>query len=84
MTIGELVAFIIGWDVILEYVIGTSSTASMLSAYIDYLAGNQISTALHNAMPINSPCVASYPDFLAFGLCIAVTCKFFFYCKIKF
>lgn len=73
VTIGEFIAYIIGWDVILEYVIGTSSTASMLSAYIDYLADNKISKAFKDAMPMNSPGVGEYPDFLAFGLCIFIT-----------
>jgi amino acid transporter len=73
VTIGEFIAFIIGWDVILEYVIGTSSTASMLSAYIDFLADNKISKAFKDSMPMNSPGVGEYPDFLAFGLCIFIT-----------
>lgn len=53
VTIGEFLAFIIGWNVILEYVIGTSTTASALSRYIDSLTGDQISQAFRNAM-VNS------------------------------
>lgn len=55
--------------------IGTASTASALSLYIDDLSNNQISDALNRTMPMNVSILAKYPDFLAFGLCIVITCK---------
>lgn len=100
VTIGEFIAFIIGWDVILEYIIGTSSTASALrwsfdsydvkffwsilnesgffffyfcSSYIDNMCNNTISNALSSAMHMEITGLGPYPDFLAFGLSIAVT-----------
>ncbi|RNA27609.1 high affinity cationic amino acid transporter 1-like isoform X1, partial [Brachionus plicatilis] len=73
VTIGEFIAFIIGWDVVLEYVIGTSTSASALSKYIDSLTDYQISTALNNSMHMNVHFLAPYPDFLAFGMAVIIT-----------
>ncbi|KAI4461201.1 inner membrane transporter ygji-related [Holotrichia oblita] len=65
VTVGEFAAFIIGWNLILEYVIGTASLARGLSDYIDALANNTMSHALQGAMPINANFLSSYPDFLS-------------------
>lgn len=70
-------AFILGWDLILEYVIGVSSGASALSRYIDSLAGNVIQNALRSSMPMNYESLAPYPDFLSFGFVILITSKSF-------
>lgn len=73
VTIGEFIAFVIGWDVILEYIIGTSSTASALSLYIDSLANNVISKTFNDTMHMDLPGIAPYPDWLAFAICIIIT-----------
>ncbi|KAK9692477.1 C-terminus of AA-permease, partial [Popillia japonica] len=65
VTVGEFAAFIIGWNLVLEYVIGTASLARGLSDYIDALANNTMSHALHEVMPINANFLSSYPDFLS-------------------
>lgn len=74
VTIGEFVGFIMGWDLILEYMIGVASVANALSKYIDFLAGNRIQNALKAAMPMNVPGLGPYPDFFAFFLVSIVTC----------
>ncbi|XP_037939963.1 cationic amino acid transporter 3 [Teleopsis dalmanni] len=68
VTIGEFVAFTIGWNLILEYVIGTASVARGLSGYFDSLINNSMSKALEEAMPINAGFLGNYPDFLSFGM----------------
>ncbi|CAL4079719.1 unnamed protein product [Meganyctiphanes norvegica] len=73
VCVGEFVAFIIGWNLILEYVIGAASVARGYSGYIDELAENKISDALADAMGIKVGFLSDYPDFLAFGLCFLIT-----------
>ncbi|XP_076759931.1 cationic amino acid transporter slimfast [Xylocopa sonorina] len=68
VTVGEFIAFIIGWNLILEYIIGTASVARGLSNYLDALIGNVISKALYAAMPIRVPFLSEYPDFFAFSV----------------
>lgn len=70
VTVGEFIAFIIGWNLILEYIIGTASVARGLSSYLDALIGNAIENALTSAMPINVKFLSTYPDFFAFGVVI--------------
>lgn len=43
VTVGEFVAFFIGWNLILEYLIGTAAGASALSSMADSLANHSIS-----------------------------------------
>ena len=78
ITIGEFIAFIVGWDLIMEYIIGTSSAASALSKYVDSLAGRKISTYLKIKFPMDSDLFASYPDFLAFAFCVLIIRMIFF------
>ncbi|XP_062698647.1 cationic amino acid transporter 3-like isoform X2 [Aedes albopictus] len=66
VSIGEFAAFTIGWNLILEYVIGTSSVARGMSGYIDELSGNKISTALKDTMGMNVDFLSDYPDFFSF------------------
>ena len=73
ITVGEFMAFVIGWNLILEYLIGTASVARGYSAYIDQLVretGWSFQDSLRHAMPINVSHLSLYPDFLAFGITI--------------
>lgn len=73
VTVGEFVAFTIGWNLILEYVIGTASVARGLSGYLDFLVHNQMSDVLKEVMPISADFLADYPDFLSFGMVLLLT-----------
>ncbi|XP_043272129.1 cationic amino acid transporter 3 [Venturia canescens] len=70
VTVGEFIAFVIGWNLILEYVIGTASMARGLSDYIDSLLGNVMRDYLQSIMPIDISFLSEYPDFFAFGMVV--------------
>ncbi|KAJ8930474.1 hypothetical protein NQ314_016701, partial [Rhamnusium bicolor] len=63
VTVGEFLAFIIGWNMILEYLIGTSACACALSACFDALANGAIKEAVHENV---GKALGGDPDFLAF------------------
>ena len=48
VTVGELIAFIIGWNMVLEYLIGTSACACALSACFDALTEGAVSESIGN------------------------------------
>ncbi|XP_068672024.1 cationic amino acid transporter 2-like [Montipora foliosa] len=63
LTIGELCAFVIGWNMILEYVIACSSLARATSTYIDSLFGDRIKNfTLSTFGEIHTTGIAQYPD----------------------
>ena len=74
VTVGEFVAFIIGWNMILEYIIGTASCACALSACIDIISNGAVSniTTAWKGELWNAP-----PDVLAMGITIVMMFIFF-------
>ncbi|KAE9527003.1 hypothetical protein AGLY_013651 [Aphis glycines] len=71
--VGEFVAFVIGWNLILEYVIGTASVAKAFSNYIDALLGYPVKITMTYLFPINVSFLADYPDVLSFSLVILLS-----------
>ncbi|XP_050717875.1 cationic amino acid transporter 2-like isoform X1 [Eriocheir sinensis] len=65
VTVGELMAFIIGWNMVLEELIGTSACACALSACFDSIANGAISSAMENSF---GTLFGEPPDLLAFAL----------------
>lgn len=63
VTIGEFMAFIIGWNLILEYIIGTSSVARAFSTYFDSIIDNRIQNFFQEYMPMNIEGLSKYPGF---------------------
>ncbi|EDS28687.1 cationic amino acid transporter [Culex quinquefasciatus] len=71
VSVGEFVAFVIGWNMILEYLIGTSACACALSASFDSLSGGVISKSIGSAV---GTIFGRPPDFIAFGITLLMTC----------
>ncbi|KAH1016600.1 hypothetical protein HUJ04_007796 [Dendroctonus ponderosae] len=71
ITIGEFWAFLIGWNILLEHMIGAASVARAWSGYLDSLLGGVISnTTLSITGEMHEQLLGKYPDFLAFAVCI--------------
>jgi solute carrier family 7 (cationic amino acid transporter), member 3 len=73
VSVGEFVAFTIGWNLILEYVIGGSSVARGLSGYIDALLDNRMGNFWTEKFPMEIDFLAKYPDPLSFGIVAVLT-----------
>jgi amino acid transporter len=66
VAIGEFLAFIVGWNLILEYVIGAASISKGLSLYIDSLIDDAMKNSFKHVAPMSWDFLSSYFDFFAF------------------
>jgi solute carrier family 7 (cationic amino acid transporter), member 3 len=73
VSVGEFVAFTIGWNLILEYVIGASSVARGLSGYIDSLFDNKMGNFWVENLSMKVDFLAEYPDLLSFVIVMVLT-----------
>ncbi|CAJ1068011.1 cationic amino acid transporter 4 [Xyrichtys novacula] len=74
VSVGEVWAFLIGWNVILENMIGGAAVARAWSGYLDSIFNHAIQnfTETH-IMQWNVPFLAHYPDVLAAGILIVAS-----------
>ena len=75
VTVGEFAAFVIGWNLILEYMIGTAADARALSGCFDYVIGHAIrNLTLAHIGTFHIPTLGdTYLDFLSCILTLVVT-----------
>ncbi len=66
VSVGEIWAFLIGWNVILEYMIGGAAVARAWSGYLDSIFNHRIQNfTVSHVMRWDVPFLAHYPDLLA-------------------
>ncbi|XP_050544201.1 high affinity cationic amino acid transporter 1-like isoform X2 [Daktulosphaira vitifoliae] len=73
VTVGEFPAFIIGWNLIIEYIIGTAAVAKAMCNYVDSLLGYPQEQIMTEYFPIHVSFLANYPDIASFIAVILVT-----------
>nr|XP_020446138.1 cationic amino acid transporter 4 [Monopterus albus]XP_020446139.1 cationic amino acid transporter 4 [Monopterus albus] len=85
VSVGEIWAFLIGWNVILENMIGGAAVARAWSGYLDSIFNHAIQnfTETH-IMQWNVPFLAHYPDLLAAGILVVATCFISFGVQVSF
>lgn len=72
VSIGEFWAFVIGWNIILEHMLGAASVARAWSGYVDSMMGGMVSNFTVSVTgEMHEQLLAKYPDFLAFFVCIS-------------
>ncbi|CAD6192246.1 unnamed protein product [Caenorhabditis auriculariae] len=74
--LGELWAFVVGWTILLEYMIGNAAVARSWSAYFDTLVDNQVENMTVGAFGEFNTAggfFSRYPDFLACALILLVS-----------
>ena len=74
VTMGEFWAFVIGWNILLEHIIGTASVARAFSASFDSIFEGAIKNGtLTHIGSMNAPWLSNYPDFIALLVVLIVS-----------
>ncbi|KAM6165304.1 cationic amino acid transporter 4 [Erethizon dorsatum] len=74
VSMGEVWAFLIGWNVLLEYLIGGAAVARAWSAYLDAIFSHRIRNFTESQVGVwQVPFLAQYPDFLAAGILLVAS-----------
>ena len=73
VTVGEFAAFVVGWNLLLEYSIGAASVARGLSGYLDSAVDHKIKNfTIGFTGKLELFGASEYLDFVAFFFCIIV------------
>ena len=73
VTVGELCAFIIGWNLFLEYMIGAAAVARAWSSYFNSLVGNAVSNGIISILgSMHTPGLSHYLDVFALALALII------------
>uniref|UniRef100_A0A8D8VCW7 Cationic amino acid transporter 2 n=1 Tax=Cacopsylla melanoneura TaxID=428564 RepID=A0A8D8VCW7_9HEMI len=72
ITIGEFIAFLVGWNLILENIIGTASVARGLSVYVDSMMNNTLQHNFQAIVRIPFPFLSPYLDFFALAISVVL------------
>lgn len=70
VTVGEFIAFVIGWNMILEYLIGTAAGACAISACIDSMVDGAIGKTIRDSL---GSFIGHTPDILAALITVLMT-----------
>lgn len=70
VTVGEFLAFVIGWNMLLEYLIGSAACACALSACFNSLSNGAIADSLSDSI---GTIFGRPPDVLAFAISVSMT-----------
>ncbi|KAJ6635060.1 Cationic amino acid transporter 2, partial [Pseudolycoriella hygida] len=68
VCIGELQAFIVGWTIILEYVIGVAIVSESIGLHVDTLLNNTIKNSFKEFAPMHWSALGTYFDFIGFSI----------------
>ncbi|MBN3310981.1 CTR4 protein, partial [Amia calva] len=84
VSMGEIWAFLIGWNVVLEYMIGGAAVARAWSGYLDSIFNHTIKnfTETH-IVHWDIPFIAHYPDLMAAGILLVATCFISFGARVS-
>ncbi|XP_067251324.1 cationic amino acid transporter 4 isoform X4 [Chanodichthys erythropterus] len=74
VSVGEIWAFLIGWNVILEYMIGGAAVARAWSGYLDSIFNHRIQNFTEShVMRWDVPFLTHYPDLLAASILLVAS-----------
>lgn len=69
IALGELVAFVVGWTLLLETVLGSAAVGKAWSQHLDMMLSDVIRNKVANVTGrIAVPGLETHPDFVAFGI----------------
>lgn len=75
VSLGELIAFIVGWALIFEIILAAACLSRAFTSYIDFIFDGEIITTFQEILVIDINYLSTYIDFVAFGIPIIVTSR---------